>query len=112
MLLQHVLNRSVTALLSVLLSHHIIIIWLFHTGRALASVPLSSCGAYIHTTHVVAMVPRESKISVDGKAEHSCHYHRYLTYSQNNGSPQNNNFINHHAVPNPYYSLSEVEHKR
>lgn len=68
---KHVLNRSVTA--SDLL---IIIIWLFHTGRALASVPLSSCGAYIHTTHVVAMVPRESEISVDGKAEHSCHYHR------------------------------------
>lgn len=70
------LNRSVTALILALLSLLIIIIWLFHTGRALASVPLSSRGAYIHTAHVVALVPRESEIFVDGKAEHSCHYHR------------------------------------
>lgn len=70
------LNRSVTALVLVLLSLLIIIIWLFHTGRALASVSLPSRGAYIHSAHVAAVVPRESEISVDGKAEYSCHYHR------------------------------------
>lgn len=69
------LNRAVTALILVLLSLLIIIMWLFHTGRALASVSLPSRGAYIHSAHVVAVVSRESEISVDGKAKHSCHSH-------------------------------------